>query len=59
MCWEPSSVGLTQAEGIREGFLEQVGRGQTSERPTDPVLNSQVSFWDRLHDSRLVAPDWG
>ena len=57
MCWGPSSVGLPQPEGIREGFLEEVERAQTSKRPTDPVLNSQLSFWDRLQDFRLVAPD--
>lgn len=59
MCWEPRSVGLTQAEGVREGFLEEVEREQTSERPTDTVLKTQLSFWYRHQDSGLIAPDLG
>lgn len=52
MCWEIP-------EGVREDFLKEVEKEQTSERPTDPVLNSKLSFWDRHQDSGLVAPDWG
>lgn len=55
--WEPRSVGLTQAEEVRKGFLEEVEREQTSERPTDTVLKTQLSFWYRYQDSGLIAPD--
>lgn len=59
MCWEPKSAGLSQAEGVRKGFLGEVEREQTSERSTDTVLKTQLSFWYRLPDSGRIAPDLG